>query len=448
MQERPPRRIVLTHWNAGVFQASALPQVLPELVIYALLYDDVLIREEDLLTNGHITGLLSEPENFRVFEELLAAGLVKLLRLPTAAYPANRVFDPVGMPITARAEEHKLRRTYKGRPWKPNTSEWRLFQQLDQIVVDHSSASRFHAPFPPNNLFAAEMAELLENRHQYCHTHPLFRNIHTKTADAFIRFCREPEAWQRFLQDAGVKSIIAGPDGGFYRSAAYQCFRLLPGPRSMRRLVESVYAATYCDRDSSDGRYSGSLIELPFRYELGEERDAAAETITKVEIVPTDAAAAIASGPGIATVLTRTRESPAFEELQHTLDQLGSGPSESSLLTEAAFRDAWRNLAAVYTEHWTTHCVPRATSDEGIPRFAVFAYILARVIGFIVLPHGPGYLEGPVVADAAAIAAIEKFGPSLLRGFRASLKTPSLHRNLSSSTTVRCSTVSLNTKPK
>lgn len=448
IKKRQPRRIILTHWNAGAFQASSVPGLLPELIIYALLYDEVLIREEDLLTNRQITRLLSDLANFRIFEELLSAGLVTLLRLPTDAYPGSRRFDPIRLPISARAEEHQLRRSYKGRPWKPTAAEWQLFKRLDQIVAQHPSASRFHAAFPPGNPFAEEIAEILENREQYrLKAHPVFRYLHPKTVDAFIQFCREPNAWQRFLRDSGAKSIIIGPDGAFYRNAAYQCLRLLPHPRTMQRLVESVYAATYCDREDSDGRYSGSeLIELPFRYELEEEREAVAETITRVEVVPTGAATALAIGPGIAAVLASTRESQAFEELQQTLDQLGSASSESLLPTDAAFRDVWHNVAEVYAEHWATQFVPRIPMDKRIPRYAVFAYILARVLGFIILPQGPGHLEGPVVADAAAIAAIEKLGPRLARGFRALLKTPAMHQSLLSSASVRCSTVSLNTK--
>ena len=141
-------QIVLTHWNAGVFHATALPQLLPELAIYSLLYDEVLIREEDLLTNRAITNLLSDESNFSIFSELLVSGLVKLLRLPLEAYPSGRQFDPVRLPISARVEEHQLRRTYKGSRWQPTRKEWELFKRLDEIVTSSPSASRYHATFP------------------------------------------------------------------------------------------------------------------------------------------------------------------------------------------------------------------------------------------------------------------------------------------------------------
>jgi hypothetical protein len=46
-------------------------------------------------------------------------------------YPPGRRFDPVLFPVRARAEEHQLRRSYKGNPWKPTSREWRLFRRFD-----------------------------------------------------------------------------------------------------------------------------------------------------------------------------------------------------------------------------------------------------------------------------------------------------------------------------
>lgn len=450
MKEREPRRIILTQWNAGVFKKSSLPRLLPELVIYSLLYDDVLIREEDLITNRHITRHLTNEENFRIFEELLNNGLVKLLRLPSTAYPPERRFDPALLPISARAEEHQLRRTYKGRSWKPTAWEWKLFHRLDRIVDQSSDASRFHVPFPLDNPFANELAHLLEKREDYIKNHPVFRYVDPKTSDYFIKFCREPEAWQRFLRDSGAKEIIIGPDGGFYRSAAYQCLYLLPSPRTMQRLVESVYAATYCDREVSDGRYgSGSeLIELPFRYELEEERQAADQSIANIDVVPTDAVADIAIGPGIAPVLTRTRESQAFDELQRSIDQLGRAPRESLLPSDAAFRYAWRNLTEVYTEHFTKHFVTQTAVDHKITKWTVILYLVARslVNGFKIVPEDSLFKMAEPIVDASAIASFEIYGPPLLRALRAQIKIPAIHQSLMSSIRVRCSKVALNTR--
>jgi hypothetical protein len=442
MTDRHRQQIVLTHWNAGVFRSSTLPQLLPELAIYSLLYDEVLIREEDLLTNRAVLRLLREPSNFSIFSELLGSGLVKLLRMPLALYPNGRRFDPVRLPISARVEEHQLRRTYKGRPWQPTRWEWQLFERLDPIVA-RPSASRFHHPFGQENPFAAQLAELLENRESYeLEDHPVFGYLDATTARQFISFCREPEEWQRFLHRHGVKKPILGPDGGFYRSAAYQCSQFLPTARAIRRLVESVYAATYCDRESSDGRYGGSeLVELPYRYPSAAERLAAAEEALRIEVVPTAATATIKLQPGLAAVLMQTRQSAEFEAVRRSIQSLGEN-RDSPLLTETRFREAWQGLCAVHAENSARTLEPATRWDHRIVRFAVFAYLAARVRGLLLLP-ALSSLDLAVAEDAAIVAAMEKRGPTMLRALRASVKTPALQRLLQESVAVRCSTVPL-----
>ena len=437
-------QIVLTHWNAGVFHPTALPQLLPELAIYSLLYDEVLIREEDLLTNRAITNLLSDESSFSIFSEFLASGFVKLLRLPLQLYPSGRRFDPERLPITARAEEHQLRRTYKGNRWHPTKKELRLFQRLDELVTRCPAASRFHTAFPERNSFAAQLGEILDNRASYrLASHPVFSYLHERTADQFAAFCHDSEEWLRFMHDKGVKDPIVGPDASFFRSAAYQCSNFLPTQRAIRRLVESVYAATYCDRESSDGRYGGSeLVELPYRYQSDSERTAAVEEALRIEIVPTEASAAVVLQPGIAAVLERTRTSPQFVAVRRTIQALGCDP-ESPLLAEARFRDAWCDLCAVYAENAAIQLTKSRKLDHHVTHFSVCAYVLARVLGFLILPAGgPGH-ELTVAKDAAVIAAIEKLGPKMLRGFRALVRIPAYRKQMENSTDVRCSTVPL-----
>jgi len=85
-----PRQIVLNHWNASALKRASARALLPELVIYSLLYDELLIREEDLITNRTICKELSDDANFTVFSELLICGFIKILRIPTTSYPPGR----------------------------------------------------------------------------------------------------------------------------------------------------------------------------------------------------------------------------------------------------------------------------------------------------------------------------------------------------------------------
>ncbi len=113
------------------------------------------------------------------------------------------------------------------------------------------------------------------------------------------------------------------------------------------------------------------------------------------------------------------------------------------MLAETRFSEAWRNLCAVYAENSAVSLEPSKRADHHAVRYTVFAYILARVLGILILPTGGPNLDLTPVADAAAIAAMEKFGPALLRSFRALVKIPALQERMETSAGIRCSTVPL-----
>jgi|TARA_B100002003_G_scaffold223327_1_gene227753 hypothetical protein len=318
------------------------------------------------------------------------------------------------------------------------------FQRLDHIVCKFPCSSRYHKPYAKEDRFSAQLVDILDNRQSYrLASHPVFRYFDDRTADHFSTFCREPEAWQRFLHDRGTRNPIVGPDAGFYRAAAYQCSKLLPTPRAIRRLVESVYAARYCDRESSDGQYGGSeLVELPYRYQSESEHTTAVEEAVRIEVVSTEASATVTMQPGIATVLERTRATPESKSVRRIIEAL-SKDAESSLLAEARFRNAWRAMCTVYAENAAMRFSPSRSADHRVATFSALVYVLARLCGVLVLPAGGIGHEPDVAKDWATIASIEKFGPRMLRGFRALVKIPALREQMEKSTGVRCSTVPL-----
>lgn len=224
------RRIILTNLNPSVYTQRYISTFLSELVINSLLYDEVLIREGDLITNRSITKYLrGDSEALAVFKELLATGAVKVLHLRAESYPSSLKFDPKHQPLRTRAEDHSRRRSYKGRPWKPYRWECELFDRLDDVLresPDYKMQNRLaiQRPFPDYNDFAAKLKEtlLLRDRNRLRERRP-FRDIDDRLADKFIDFCTDLEAWIRFLYENGVKKPLLGPEGMFYRTAAYQC---------------------------------------------------------------------------------------------------------------------------------------------------------------------------------------------------------------------------------
>lgn len=149
--------------------------------------------------------------------------------------------------------------------------------------------------------------------------------------------------------------------------------------------------------------------------------------------------------PGIAAALARTRQTTAFEQLQRAIDQLGSADPRL-FPTEGAFRDAWYQLCAEYTEQVgpLLPALERSNSDIVLPRYTAVLYLLARVVGFLVIPEGPWHTHPAAAVDHAVTGALEHLGPKLLNGFRAALGAPRLTAALADTVRVRSSKVVLN----
>lgn len=440
MRAETRRQLILTNLNPSVYAKKYVSSFLPELLIYSLLYEEVLIREDDLIVNKVLTNHLAEPENLRVFEELLSTGVVRLLCLAKKEYGPGLRRDPLRQPISARAEEHERRRSYKGRPWRASARQWQLYSRLDTLVCAHPKESvRVQKPFPAGNQFASELAEILEDRESYRLRHRrAFNDIDDEMADAFLSFCWIPDAWTQFLAGRGVRNPLQGTGGDFYRTAAYQCLEMFPRRNGMRRLIESIYAACDCAREDADGRYGRSaLAELPYRLDPSEDPDTATLDITKIEMVPTEAAVKVGVGPGIGDVLTGTRNSPAFQHLQAVLASMGSAEIQEAMVIEA-----WRSVSAVFAEQWAKAMVPRQHLDKQVAEWTAHAYVAARVLGFMLAPTESSIDPVRLLIEHHALnMAIEHCAPILSQKLRALLAVPKLFKRTQQAAAIRCTRV-------
>lgn len=432
------RRIILTDLNPSVYKQEYLSSFLSELVIHSLLYDQVLIREGDLICNRHLTNLLRDQEAFQIFAELLKAGAIRLLRVsPDSLFPDLRC-DPIIHPLSARAEDHMRRRSYRGRPWKPKSWEVEIFSRLDPIIID-SNANVLQSEFPIENGFAAELKAILSSRKlNHLKDHRAFRDITDRMADKFMSFCTDQEEWVRFLHKKGMKSPLINSERGFYRTAGYQCLEFFKHRNGMRRLIESTYAACECNRENAEGRYGRSaLAELPFAYESAIAQHEAAETIMKMELVASGSQMQMVVAPGIGEVVAVARTGNAFREFQDVIRSLPSADSP-----ERAFSVAWDSLCSVVADQWSRKLVRRAKVDERVRNICLGVYLSVRALGFVVF-HGRGDLDWPIVADFAAINRIEHWVPALSQSIRATVKLPKIHKQLTNAATLRCSKISI-----
>jgi len=159
-----------------------------------------------------------------------------------------------------------------------------------------------------------------------------------------------------------------------------------------------------------------------------------------METVPLGVSAPIGVGPGIADVLLKTRDQPTYRYLQDVLNRLGDVECEGPP-SETNFREAWKNLSADYAGEWARKMATQSQLDEAFTQLAVWAFVVARVLGCLLVPEVQGLDPGPAL-DHAVIHTIEAFGPELMKGVRAQLAVPRLTQALIDS--VRCSTVVLN----
>lgn len=452
---RSKRRIILTNANASVFRPAFCDTFLSELIVNALFYDEVLIREGDLIGNRHLTRFLKDKSNLATFSELLSTGAVKILRLSQTSYPSNVTFDPRQFPVSARAQDQALNRSDRGLPWVPTKDEWTLFLHLDSVLRQNRGSHQRQRPFPGHNAFAAELQELLEHPEDFrLNKRRTFRDIHPRMAKRFSEFCSQPEAWERFLRNHGQERPLA-TGRGFYRTQAYQCAQLFePKARNaMECLIESTYAACECDRERAEGRYGRSaLAELPNKCD---DYDEAYNTVRKLEVVPIvskEEPLKLAVAPGIGDVLAHVRDRPGFEEMQRCLLTIGSmrGPRQEYVDPEKRFTDAWSALCADYADAWAKH-IRRSKSDERLGKLAAWIYVGMRAWGFLtrVLPVDL-QIEKDVditpVADYLLVDRIEHWLPVLSQYVRALANMPAARSEMVKAATLRCTRVQLHAK--
>ena len=122
------QKLVMVYWGGVDFTFQ-------ELIINALLYDEILIKDETLVLNSTVIEYLNSDENFEIFKELLKTGIVKILTLPEIDYPKDSSKDPATEPIAARADEISRRKTLNEMEWVPPKHFKKFYKRLDDFLA-------------------------------------------------------------------------------------------------------------------------------------------------------------------------------------------------------------------------------------------------------------------------------------------------------------------------
>jgi len=435
------RRLVLTHLDPEVYAASLAEtgqRFLPELIVYALLYGQVLVKDADIVVNQRITEFLQDQSSFNIFEELLDVGVIKILTLPRRNYPPQMDIDPSVNPIVARAHDISSRKGYQGQIWTPTERQMRFYTQVDAVLSRSTSGAISSQGFAVDcNPFAEKLAEILEKRKSLrLEKFRQFRGIDERVAESFITFSRIEGSWIEFLSQQGAPPQRTGEPGRFYRNEAYQCLKHFPktSHRGMRNLIQSVFAACYCDSEDAYSRYGGPrLVEIPFGYSSDAEVLIAEQKARKVELIPTQQTLDVPIFRGIGEALNVTRNTTEFAECQRAISSIEAGS-----VSQAVFAGAWEEVANRFAEtvapklavvptieKWMWHLVPSIVVETG------------RAIG----------LHLNDVASRGA-EVISHCGPALSRFCRSLVLTAELRDALVGSVNVRCSKVDLSLPSK
>lgn len=456
---RKKRRIILTNINASVFKPRFCVTFLSELIVNSLLYDEIFIREGDLIGNRILTEYLKDEFAFQIFSELLSVGAIKILRLSSNSYPSNIRRSPRLFPISARAEDQEINRSDAGKPWKATKWEWELFSRLDKVLKGSSKSHRRQRPFPEENMFSSELSELLVHRQEYkLDKRTAFRDIHPRMAEQFIKFCCEPEAWRRFLRDHRIKTPY-GSGRDFYRTQAYQCAeRFVPKAwKAMQRLVESTYAACECDRENADGRFGRSaLVELPARCENYDEAYNEVRKFEVVPIVPKKTGLKFAVALGIGKVVAEVRRKDAFRQMQECLMKIDTMGETNQEYVDPfrTLNDAWRAVCGEYEEAWANHIHRESILDRTSCSLALWLFRGVSMLGYMTMGLHRELLGQNLNINILApldwyiVPRIVHSCPRLSQRVRALIRMPAAGEEMFKAGTSRCTRIELNAKRK
>ena len=285
---------------------SSAEDFLIDLIIYALQYEEILIKDLDLVLNDKIIFYLTSNKNITFFfEELLKRGIVKIVLSRPETY--SRDDDIVRMaeyaPILARAE---FNRKHTGRAAKEFVIKGYMhhfYTKLDFIINEYQNIASVPQPFPG-------LPKAFEKT---------FRNIITSTTPEMWIDFEFKESWEhdglnilkelqyyksdiqnalKLLHDKFPKDKkMYENELTFSRNLLYWCLKLeefnYDQTYQMRKLIQSVFASKYCNFMNSHGRFSNIILpEPPFFMSQGDDhkRGEKFRSRSKASVIPINCA--------------------------------------------------------------------------------------------------------------------------------------------------------------
>ena len=237
-----------------------------ELVLLSLIYDEILIQDEVFALNRRFPKWIKTNEDFRLLQECFEPGCIRVLTHPRMAFPKQELKELSEYnPIQARAKYISEYGTMSDKPFKPTKAQKIFYNKIDYLL---SSLKNSHRPVGKKkrtdfrSLFPKILQKALVCEYYRKWRERAFSGIKQNMADDFICYIEEPERALEKLPPDKRQSIPG--ENIFTRSLGFRLANLYK-PRmrnAMQRLIQTVFAAPFCENEDASGRYDNALKEF------------------------------------------------------------------------------------------------------------------------------------------------------------------------------------------
>ncbi|MBW7990315.1 MAG: hypothetical protein FVQ84_09920 [Planctomycetes bacterium] len=259
--------LLMTDWAMSTGKiAKDFKTFIYELVLLSLIYDEILIQDEVFALSRRLSRWMKTNEDFRLLQECFEPDFIRVLTHPKKAFHTQQLQDLSEYnPIQARAKYIAECATENDKPFKPTKVQKIFYNKMDSLL---SSQKTFRRPVGKKkrtdfrSLFPKILQETLSCKYYGKWRDIAFSGITPSMADDFICFIEEPK---RALEKLPYKLRQSIPDESiFTRSLGFRLTSLYkPRKRNaMQRLIQTVFAAPFCENEDASGRYDNTLKEF------------------------------------------------------------------------------------------------------------------------------------------------------------------------------------------
>jgi hypothetical protein len=339
-------RIILTSWSANGIPGPATnnrADFLWYLALLCLLYDDVLIPDEQLVVGAKLPQWFAKEPG--PFLRLLETGGLRVLTQAERAYLDDDLLElSRSEPLAARAEHIQRHLTHGPRPFQPRPRQRVLYQQLDGVLAANPESSEaVSAGSDIWETFATQFRSVLvDSRDWWRGTYP---GLTLRTVDQYVGFIDDrARALARIKDIVGAPLPIIDRDGriAFNRSFGERIASTYPRAESVAliELIESTFAAVFTDREFAAGTYGPGLREIILAPSQPKLQPDSVDAPVIVEALPSlSLRLPITPGVRVMDAVARVRADPAGVELRRVVRDAGSDPGF------VAQRAAWLAVA-------------------------------------------------------------------------------------------------------